>query len=623
MTPEQKRRLLTLLQVQQVQKRGVNTDAATGNPIAMRPPRADAPGLKENRAPDRFGDTIADMTSGPIAMTKAFASGLADQSKSPTREALPDWLQGPARSGTAFAGDAAMTGLGALGSAAAFGAGLVGEAFGGSPTMERKLAGDLMAGMEVSVPELAGVGGAIRAGGIAAKSAKKLASPTESQAAARAAGNLGVTPSLGMSGKTGSVIASGLEKAPFSSGIIAKDASRAVDELGQKLGEITQKIGAPGTSPEAGSVLQKGLGDFVDRFKARASELYGKVGEHIPGNTRMEINNTASAVNDAKAAFAENPKLAQKLGLNEWDAVIEEAGQSGLSWDAASAFRTSIGEALQTRTGELGDKSTAKLKSLYAALTKDMEAVVDASGKDAQSAWSRANTYYKAGATRIERHLDKTINAQSPERAFEAFEAMARSDRATSDINRFRSIRRSMKETEWNDVSASIVERMGRATPGRQTAEGDAFSPTTFLTKWNTLSTEAKSLLVPKGVRKELDDFAKVADRAKSAEAARNHSNAGSPVGIAALAIGSAADVGLTASALATLNLSSRFMTSERALRALNNYARGDARLLRNVARGDSIVAKEAATILRVSAADTAPAAHANTDQQPGVAAAR
>lgn len=55
--------------------------------------------------------------------------------------------------------------LGGLGTGLAGASGLVGEAVGQNQTDERQLARDLVMGLEVSAPELAGVSGTIRAGG--------------------------------------------------------------------------------------------------------------------------------------------------------------------------------------------------------------------------------------------------------------------------------------------------------------------------------------------------------------------------------------------------------------------------------------------------------------------------
>lgn len=569
--------------------------------------------------PNTFGNVVSDVIEEPWSATKAYAAGLVDQSQSPTLKSMPeDWNPALKRL-YAYGGDAAMAGLSVLGTAYAGAAGTAAELIAGDTTQEQRLAGDLMAAGQVAVPELAGVSSVNRAAASAASAATKAErlaqSPTPKQAAARAADDLGITPSLGMTGKTGAMTAAGLEKVPLSGSVVARDAARAVGEVEGAYSRILGRLGQAKAPYEAGDVLQSGLKDFVGRFKERSNVLFGEVGRKIPAGTKVRADSAVSAIEDAKAAFAENPELAKKLGLNNWDAVAAEIKSGGISWDALKQFRTDVGEALGTPSSALSDTSKGRLKQLYAALTEDMEAAAKAAGPDAYKAWKRANTYYRTGAQRIERSLDKTITAQSPERAFEAFSALTKADRSTADITRMRQIKASLSRDDWNDVSASIVDRLGRAKPGAQNAMGDAFSPGAFLTEWNKLSPEGKRILLPEDVRVELEKLATVAESVKNANAERNFSNTGTAAGLLATGAGGVANLPATVGALLTANISARGLTNVSFLRAINRAQRGDTKALQAMSRGNGGVARDAATVLRLMAAETAQSA--NTDRQP------
>lgn len=566
---------------------------------------------------DRFGDTIKDAIKGPMNATKAYAGGLADQGKSPTMQSMPDWVPDSLRAPAAFVGDAAMTGLGAAGTAYAFGAGLVGEAFGGTPTNERKLARDLMMAGEVAVPELAGVSSVGMAAGKAAKASSKLnAPPTDVQRTARSADDLGITPSLGAGGKMRSSAAAGLEKVPGSTPVIAKDAQRFVGEVESAFAKTTAKVGRAASAVDAGEALQGGLDKFVTDFKAKSTRLFDDVGTKIPKDTVVQSPETVGLIRETLALFEGKDAIARELGLNKWAGIADDL-EGGLTWDAAKKLRTSIGESIGKINGPLANMDQGKLKQVYSALTKDLEAAAVGAGPDAEKAWRRANNYYKRGATIISDSLDKTISAKSPERAYEAFAGMLKADATTADIQRVYKIKAAIPREEWSTVAASIVQRLGQAPKGAQNAAGDAFSARAFLTNWNKMSNEAKKALLPPEVRVELKKLADVAEGVKRSDADRNFSNTGHAAGWIAAMFGTAADAGMTAAALGGSHLSARALTSRPFLSALNRAARGDTRELRVMANGNGPFSIDAKTVLRMAAADAAqgsPAANSVTE---------
>lgn len=579
--------------------------------IAAVPPRADEPTPATPKV-ERFGDTIGDATEAPIAATKAFAGGLWDQSRSPTMAALPDSVPNALRGPIAGVGDFGGMVLSGLGTALAGGAGLVGEVVGGTRTEERQLARDLMMGMEVAVPELAGVSGTVRAGGAAVRAVDNLNTPAKpGQVAARAAGDLGITPSAGMSGKTTAMVAAGLEKVPFAGDVIARDAARAVAEVEGVFARIRNGIGNAANVAGAGDILQSGLGSFVEGFKRTSGKLFDVVDQRIPADRRFALNATASRIQEAKAVFAGNPELAQRLGLNNWDAIVAEAQANGVTWPAIKQFRSSIGEAIGNleggkQGGSLSSENISRLKALYGALTQDMEAAARSAGDGAYTAWTRANNYYRSGAQRIERSLDQTIRADNPERAFMAFQNLLSEGRTSSDITRVRQIKASLKPDEWNDIAASIVDRLGRPSAGQQNAAGDAFSPSAFLNNWNKMDPDARRLLLPEDARIELEKLAAVAQRVKAGNAERNTSNTGTAGWVATLFLGGVTDIGTTAAVLGVTNLSARALTSTTFLKAMNAAARGDVRTMRAIANGNGPFRTDARTILRLAAADAA-----------------
>lgn len=547
---------------------------------------------------DRFGDTIRAATEGPVAATKHFAGEVVNPDNSIGERALA----------------AGQTALSAAGATYAFGAGLVGETLGGSPTNEKKLARDLMMAGEVAAPELAGVSGSVRAAGRVAGAAQDLnKTPTPRQEIARAADDLGITPSLGATGKTHGQVAAALEKVPGVGKVLERDAARFVDDVESAFNTVRRGVGEAKDAAGAGEALQGGIGKFVKRFEETSSRLYDRVDQFIPTDMKVEATNTIGLVQELTAEFADKPAVMQQLGLSKFAKLANDI-EGGLSWKAIKDLRSSIGRAIGSNSGPLEGLDKAQLRQMYGQLSADMEAAATQAGPKAKAAWDRANTYYAKGAERIQGALDKTIKADSPERAFEAFTNMAKADRASSDVRRMLTIKKSMPKEEWNTVSASIIDRLGKAPSGQQNAAGDVFSPGKFLTEWNKMSDEAKAILLEPGARNQLDKLAKVSEGVKKANAERNFSNTGTVETWLAIVFGAGANLPATAAAVGTANLSARAMTSQRFLSAANRAARGDYKAMKAIANGGSPVAQDAKTILRLAAADAATVAPFSND---------
>jgi hypothetical protein len=85
-------------------------------------------------------------------------------------------------------------------------------------------------------------------------------------------------------------------------------------------------------------------------------------------------------------------------------------------------------------------------------------------------------------------------------------------------------------------VRATVINRLGKALPGMQNAEGDAFNPSTFLTNWNKLDPAAKDALFgAKGqtnqLRRALDSFANTTGTIRNSTLYKNPSGTAAAAG--------------------------------------------------------------------------------------------
>jgi hypothetical protein len=325
------------------------------------------------------------------------------------------------------------------------------------------------------------------------------------------------------------------------------------------------------SAEEGGRAITSGATGFLDRTKAQWNALDDAVAAKIPAGSGVAPTNTLVTLDKLTAPTAgaeqtsrvmSTPKVAEirkamtsDLAGKPPSNVITLLDQDGkplssvpiggtpgnetMPYQALRELRSKVGSMLDNAL--VSDIPTGELKLLYGALSKDMEAAANKAG--AGQEFARQNTYYAARMQRIESVLDKVIGKDRlPEDVFKSF--MPTDPDAA---NKVRAVMRSLAPDERQVVSQAVVNRLGRATPGKQNDVGDVFSSETFLTNWNRLSPGAKSQLFPDSkMRGDLDALAGVSTNLR--EGSKVMAN---PAGTAAANVGYGL-IGSAATALAT-----------------------------------------------------------------------
>ena len=337
--------------------------------------------------------------------------------------------------------------------------------------------------------------------------------------------SLGAEPTLGQASGTRRTqfLESALAKVPGGAGVVQKAAEEQAENLGHGVDNLTTALSPGGASPErAGRAIRQGIsgeGGFADRFRQTSNGLFNQVDQYIPANQPVQVNTTLKALNDiaaplpgapATSAALVNPKVAQIR-----QAVMSDLGANGTSlpYAAISGVRSQVGDLLAGGS-LISDIPTGQLKRLYGALSSDMTQAAQDAGPAAAQAFSRASNYYSAGLKRMD-VLDFTVDkAGGPEAVFNAALSGTK-DGAT----RLRAVMQSLDADQQKAVSATVIKRMGNATPSQQNAAGDVFSPESFLTNWNRMSPEAKSALFDRfgpDFRNQVDNIAQVGSNLRS-----------------------------------------------------------------------------------------------------------
>lgn len=331
-------------------------------------------------------------------------------------------------------------------------------------------------------------------------------------------GNAGRSPTVGQASghRVPQAFETLLSRTPGAAGTFAKEVERGAAQMKQRVDDIANGVARNADPAAAGRAIEKGTEEFVKRFKLQQNVLYGKVDAYVPSDTRVSVGRTSQALADLNADIPSAPELS-KFFKNSTILALEKALKSDVDaagtipYEALKKVRSLVGEAITNKS--LSDMvPRSKWKALYAALSDDMGEAAAAAGPNATKAWERANWFTRAGYDRIEGVLDKVASKDTAEQIYNAAISGAK-DGATT-IN---SVYRSLLPAERRVVTASVINRLGKATPGTQNQVGDIFSSETFLTNWNKISDPAKRMLfADSAARRGLDDLALASERIRA-----------------------------------------------------------------------------------------------------------
>lgn len=297
----------------------------------------------------------------------------------------------------------------------------------------------------------------------------------------------GIDPSLGQATKLSFI--QGLEnlaaKFPGGAGVMR----RFVDAQQRSLGRGTS-VG--GSAEQAGRAIEKGAMNYVDRSLAKWKELDEAVSSKIGGTWfQLVPENTLKALDDLAAPLTGAPGATARLAAERKQLVglladIEPGKR--IPWETLRKIRSRIGE--MTTEALVSGRPQGEIKKLYGALSQDLKNAAYGSGMRRE--FDRANRYYALRQERIEDILQRVVGKEGsmPEDVFKRF--MPKDPQAAGKV---RAVMRSLNPEERKVVTKAVVERLGKAAPGKQDEFGEVFSSETFLTNWNKLSPGARMQL--------------------------------------------------------------------------------------------------------------------------------
>lgn len=288
---------------------------------------------------------------------------------------------------------------------------------------------------------------------------------------------------------------------------------------------VGQVVGRPGLESDGAQMdaLRKLYAGLSDDMRATAEDV---------GPEALAQFNRANGYFSARMNRI-NQTISRVLGKdndgtpNEAISAVESALRDASSGDAAF-----VGRVLRTMPAEDADRIRASLVArMRGGGTFDPAAFAKAWGSISERGKSvllpkpGLRSVMDDAAARAAAAERDPLAGKSAEQVIAGLEAMSRS---RGDSARFRAQMAQLSPDEATATRSLLIDGMGRAAPGSQNADGDAFSISSFLTNWNKLTPDAKLTLFGDGeMRSHMNDLAMIADRVKASERLAGHSNTG------------------------------------------------------------------------------------------------
>lgn len=304
--------------------------------------------------------------------------------------------------------------------------------------------------------------------------------------------------------------------------------SRIVQEAGYRSGQLPWVVGKPmrdataragqqledgvsGVAQSIGGTTRETAGDSIQRAGSRwinqrmrdiDDRVYGRVNDLMPSTSAQPLTSTRRAVQEvtrrAKEGAVPDPSVAT---------VREAIARDGMTFDGMQRLRSHVGTKL-AQARRAGSTTKGGLGRLYAALSDDMQSLVEAQGGPAaRRAWHRANRIHELMEDRkseIARVIGRQADAE-PTQVFNRLQAIMTD--ARSNTSRLSQVRRAVGPDAWDDFSGAVVSQLGRNRAGE-------FQPGQFVSDWNRMTPRAKQMLIRNEQhRKSINDYVTIAER--------------------------------------------------------------------------------------------------------------
>lgn len=335
----------------------------------------------------------------------------------------------------------------------------------------------------------------------------------------------GITPAAGVvtSGKGAGRIESGLDQAAASATAMRSQIDEVMQQSQSAVEDIAAKVGKAKSQQGMGIAIQEASKNALERFAVEQTELETKLAAKIGEDRLFNIDALKALKGEIESFGGQMPGFSkQAYGdiMTKLAMITEDSKQYGgaIPYSAFRQIRTFFGQKMSDMTEGV---NRSIYKRMYRAMTEDLETGASAVG--AADDFKTAMEFTKGFKSEYDDVLNKMIDYDAPEKAYR-FLLNSRKDGGTY----FNKLREQFTKEEWSDVSATVIQKMGRKNFGNEA--DDSFSVSTFLTNWDGIADEAKDAIFTgvkggKDLRQNLDELVGAFRSINASARMRNFSN--------------------------------------------------------------------------------------------------
>ncbi len=319
------------------------------------------------------------------------------------------------------------------------------------------------------------------------------------------------------------ILTSGAKASPLSAGPIrtaARGNQAQMKAATQRaVGERPEGL----TTDKAGQSVRDAATRYASNTSDRGERLYTRAYKLAEGVRAIKPLRTLARLDEEIARLRQNP-AASDSAIQEL-ASFREKIAGGVSVRGLRDARTLLSQGVYDGRLRSGAEK-GMWKKILGEIADDIDAGLREAGKDnAADAFQAADSFWERRVRHIDDVLQPIVSAsKGGEEIIGTIERMARGQAGGNA--RLSRLLAEMTPEEAQGVRGTIIDRLGKATPGQQDATGEVFAPSTFLTNWNRLTPQAKaSLFGDTKLRNDLNDLALLAENMKASQAMANHSN--------------------------------------------------------------------------------------------------
>jgi hypothetical protein len=288
----------------------------------------------------------------------------------------------------------------------------------------------------------------------------------------------------------------------------------------------------------AGAAINQGKKATLRSMAAAEEAAYNHLDSLVHPDTPIDMTRTLALANKLAApnpgAVASTSAAIPDSITNFRDNLVTDLkGGNTLPYSAVRAMRTNLGDkANWNPVVAKGALPNGARKLLYGQMTQDLADGVSWLGKDAKDAADTASSLYAQNQQRrkdLNNMITKVMNNGGTEAVYNAT-----TSKMSAGSTRISKVMSALNPDEQNVLRATVIDRLGRAKPNLQNAQGSEFSPSTFLTNYTDqkFSPEAKDALFGQStpLRSALDSLANTTSTLRNSKALKNPSGTG-PLG--------------------------------------------------------------------------------------------